>query len=56
MMMQEQALHAHKQNLDTVYRAMGNSGFEGAAETARQIGDAQVTAWERWLAMWGPKG
>ena len=54
--LQEQALHLHKQNLDTAFRAMGNTPFSGAAETARQIGEAQVQAWEGWLALWTPRG
>ncbi|RVT89397.1 hypothetical protein [Sphingomonas crocodyli] len=54
--LQEQALHLHKQNLDAAFRTMGNTPFDGAVEAARQIGDAQVKAWEGWLALWSPRG
>ena len=54
--MQKQMLDAHKGNVDQLFRQMGQTGFDGAAKAARELHDAQVVAWEKWLAMWGPKG
>ena len=54
--MQKQMLDAHKGNVDQLFRQMGQTGFDGAAKAARDLHDAQVVAWEKWLAMWGPKG
>ena len=53
--MQRQMVEAHKTNLDIVFRQMNQTGFEGAAKAARDVADAQVVAWEKWLALWGPR-
>ena len=56
--MQQQLLHAHKTNVDMVFQSMGKSGFDAnnqAAKAARDVANAQIKAWESWLALWGPK-
>lgn len=53
--MQQQMLDAHKSNVDAVFRTMGQGGHEGAAKAARDVADAQIVAWEKWLALWGPR-
>ncbi len=54
MRLQEQALHMHKTAVDAAFKAMGNTAhFDRAAKAAQDIADAQVKAWESWLALWG---
>jgi hypothetical protein len=53
---QRQMLDAHKSNVDQLFRQMNKTGFDGATKAARDVHDAQVVAWEKWLALWGPKG
>ncbi len=54
--MQQQMLDAHKGNVEQLFKQMNQTGFEGAAKAARDVADAQIAAWEKWLALWGPKG
>ncbi|MFW2828630.1 hypothetical protein [Sphingomonas sp. ID0503] len=54
--MQHQMLDAHRTNVETVFRQMDKGGYEGAAKAAKDVADAQIQAWEKWLALWGPKG
>jgi hypothetical protein len=54
--MQRQMLDAHKTNVDAVFRQMGSTGFGGGAKAVRDVADAQIDAWEKWLALWGPRG
>lgn len=53
--MQQQMLLAHKSNVDQLFRQMDGGGFEGATKAARDVADAQIAAWEKWLALWGPR-
>ncbi|NIJ07888.1 hypothetical protein FHS31_001498 [Sphingomonas vulcanisoli] len=54
--MQKQLIQAHKQNVETMFKAMPKDNFGGASEAAKQLADQQIEAWEKWLALWGPKG
>ena len=42
----------------TMFKTMGG-GTDGnlgqAAQAAKTLADQQIDAWEKWLAMWGPK-
>ncbi|WP_420141251.1 hypothetical protein [Sphingomonas sp.] len=53
--MQKQMLDAHRKNIDTLFRQMNDAGFEGATKAARDVADQQIEAWEKWLALWGPR-
>jgi hypothetical protein len=51
---QEQMIAMQKAQLDAATRAMGVSEhFVGAAKAAQAAGEAQVKAWETWMALWG---
>lgn len=52
--MQEQTLHAQRTAFDAAFKAMGSGvSFDHAAEAAKAIGEAQINAWQTWMAMWG---
>ncbi len=53
--MQQQMLDAHKNNVDTMFRQMDSTGFGGSTKVIREAADAQIQAWEKWLALWGPR-
>jgi hypothetical protein len=53
--MQKQLIAAHKSNVDMMFRTMDKGSFGGAAEAAKTLADQQIEAWEKWLALWGPK-
>lgn len=53
--MQKQLIAAHKTNVETMFKTIDKGSFGGAAEAAKSLADQQIEAWEKWLAMWGPK-
>jgi hypothetical protein len=53
--MQQQLISQHKNNVEAVFKQMNDTGFGDAAKAAKQLADQQTEAWEKWLALWGPK-
>jgi len=53
--MQKQLIAAHKSNVETLFKTMDKGSFAGASEAAKALADQQIEAWEKWLALWGPK-
>lgn len=58
--MQKQLIAAHRNNVDAMFKTMGSNpvlgeNFNQAAQAAKTLADQQIEAWEKWLAMWGPK-
>ena len=53
--LQQQMIDHHKRNVEIVFKQMNQTSFEGAAQAAKQLADAQIDAWQKWLALWGPK-
>ena len=51
----KQLMEAHKANTDAMFKSMSTAGFEGLAKAGYEAADAQFKAWEKWLALWGPR-
>jgi len=55
-LLQDKMLAAQKVQLEAATKLMGaGTNFDGAAEAAQKVADANKQAWEAWIALWTPK-
>jgi hypothetical protein len=55
-MLQDNMLAVQRAQIEAATKLMGmGEGFDGAAKAAQQVAEANVKAWESWMAMWGVK-
>lgn len=55
-LLQDRMIAAQKAQVEAATKLMGmNENFGNALEAAQKVADANVQAWEAWMAMWGVK-
>jgi len=54
MRLQEQTLHANQTAFNAVFKMMGSGvSYDGAAQAAKDIGEAQAKVWDAWVNILG---
>ena len=54
MRLQQQTLHANQTAFNAMFKLMGSGvSHDGAAQAAKDIGDAQSKVWDAWMTCLG---
>ena len=55
-LLQDRMMAAQQAQLEAATKLMGmGENFNGALEAAKKVADANIAAWESWMALWGVK-
>jgi len=55
-LLQDRLMAVQRAQLEAATKLMGmGENFDGALEAAKKVADANVQAWESWMALWGVK-